>query len=648
MKHDKRPNAQTVIAAVLLGGLWLAGAARADETQPRALFVMRRDGSDVRQVVSLAAYAACGSPRWSHDGKRLVFDAASDKSGGNRLFITGVDGKNLANVGPGSQADWSPDDKQFTFSGGGNTALKEGIWVQNVDGRGDQWLAPGSAPHWSPDGSQIALVADNRLHILDQIDSSRRAVFDAGDKITAVRPGFDWSPDGTQLAAAVQRDGAWEVVIVSAEGSQTGLRTRLKSQADSVAWSPDGKTLAVALWNVKTREHRLHLLNVLGDEPPREIPGQQGDNREPAWSPDGKHLAFASSRRAAGVRPTAVAMQPVKLEQIAAFDTGGTCYSLALAPDGRTALLGGNLGNRRLLVWDVDTQVVQRVFPMLGIFVAVSPDGKHAACTERYTDSRRHKKAVTLFNLEDGSRIREFPMAAPIMFVEFSGGGSRLVCGSRSGTAAVFDVTTGKELARFKHAGALLGSGALSPDGGMVAISATDKKVHLWDVASGKKIRELDHAELPWGVAFSPDGRLIATGSGGTPLGDPAQQLVPVVDDNSVRLWDAATGKLVRELKGHEHSVWAIAFSPDGRRLATGSFDTTLRLWDVERGVELSRAGGQSWIMKVVYSSDGQLILASGGNARHKLTDRRITNYPAERVRVFKIVPVEPTKRDSG
>jgi WD40 repeat protein len=628
------PYIRIALAGCMCLSMLLCGAVRADEKQARALFVMRPDGSEVRKVVSVKDYLFCGSPRWSHDGKRLVFDGRNPMGDANRLFAVDADGGNLASVGPGSHADWSPDDQQFAFAAGLNTSLKKGVWVQNVDGRGDQWLAAGLAPRWSPDGSLIALVAGGGLHVLDQIESGQRPLFEPGDKITAVRPGFDWSPDGTQLAAAVERDGNWEVVIVSADGSPAGLRTRLVAQADSLAWSPDGKTLIVALWNEEKQEHRLQLLEVEGDAPPQEIPGQQGDNREPAYSPDGKWLAFASTRPSEDLRPATVAVQDVQLDQTASFDSGGTCYSLALAPDGRTALLGANMTNRRLQVWNVQTHVVDRTVPLLGIFVAVSPDGKHAACTVR------REKAITLFSLEDGQLIRKLPSPMPIWFIEFSAGGSRLVSGAQDGTARVFDIRTGEELVQLKHKGRVA-TGAISPDGSVVAVSASDKKVHVWDVASAKELHLLDHPELVWSVAISPDGRQIATGTGAAPNGDPAAQRVPAGDDNTVRLWNAATGELVRELKGHDHAVASLAFAPDSRRLASGSFDGTLRLWDVESGRELSRASGKSWIFKVAYSPDGQTILASGGNARLNLSDRRLVDFPNERVRVFRIAPAD-------
>jgi WD40 repeat protein len=264
--------------------------------------------------------------------------------------------------------------------------------------------------------------------------------------------------------------------------------------------------------------------------------------------------------------------------------------------------------------WDVTTgqPTVRAVAPIQACrCLALAPDG-------RMLSAPRQDSNVWLWKRNPMQELRLGEYRAPVYALAFSVDGSLLAIADGGTDILLREVASGRQTAACRGHVEQVCALAFAPDGKLLASGGTDTTVRLWDAATGESRADLrQHTRPVQALAFSPDGRTLASADwdGVVGLWDVATQTTRAVLTTSrepvtpgrffeeaaalsfapdgrtlavamgrvVQLWDTVTATRVANLVGHEGKVKCLAYSPDGTRLASGSHDRTVRLWDVRR-----------------------------------------------------------------
>lgn len=179
----------------------------------------------------------------------------------------------------------------------------------------------------------------------------------------------------------------------------------------------------------------------------------------------------------------------------------------------------------------------------------------------------------------------------------------RLTKAPTKASTRVWEVPSGRAVVFLTHERAV-DAVAFSPDGKYLATGGFDRTARVWEVASGREVARMTHEDSVRSVAFSLDGKYVASASA---------HFLLSTHDHTARVWEAATGRELARMT-HPTSVLAVAFSPDGHYLATAGFDRGVRVWELPGGRELLRVMHEENVNTLAFSPDGKFLGTASGD----------------------------------
>jgi len=428
-------------------------------------------------------------------------------------------------------------------------------------------------------------------------------------------PRLALSPDGNMLAT---RSGNNSVKLWNVETGREMAKLDGAGEVSCLSFSSDGRTLAagnlageVQLWKVTTGERLV-------------LKGHTGWVWGLAFSPDGRRLATGSTDQTVRLWNVSTGKEESKL-----LGHGSEVWAVAFAPDGQTLATGGK--DEMVMLWSTAPKRAEFVLTNVNFLPSFSPDNKLLA-TAKFGGpvtvwdvagrqpvwvlnseelAQFLAEGVTLVTLSTNRILRFWDVATQtvrrtLVLPGITGSIQRLYFALRDhylaatdddGFVMLFDATTGGLIRKFK--GHVRDNHALtfSKNARLLATVEGDRRtVKLWDAATQKLLAAVSvHKDSVEGLAFSPDGSLLASAS----------------YDGTVGFLRVATGKAEASLTSIKEGCSGVAFSPDGRTLAVACEDGTVRLWNLSTRREVTvLKHGKFPVLYVVFSFDGQTLVS--------------------------------------
>jgi len=336
--------------------------------------------------------------------------------------------------------------------------------------------------------------------------------------------------------------------------STTNEQNRLEGHSDwigGIDFSPDGKILASG-----SGDFTIKLWNVSSGNEIKTLMGHSGAVRSVAFSQSGNLLVSGSYDDTIKLWNVSDGSEIMTL-----IGHSNLIFSVSFSSD--SMILASGSYDNTIKLWNVSDG--NEIMTLIGHSNTVrsvdfSPDNKILA-------SGSDDNTIKLWNISNGNEIMTLKgHLGSISSVNFSPDGKILSSGSYDKTIKLWNISNGNEIMTLKGHSSSIFSVNFSPDGKLLASGSSNSTIKLWNISNGNEIMTLkDHAGSIVSVNFSPDGKILASGS----------------DNSTIKFWNVSDSYDVMTLKAHSNFVRSLDFSPDGKILASRSDDSTIKLWNV-------------------------------------------------------------------